>query len=268
MFKKSMQIFLAFTLLVSCQYNFLKDASNQSSQEAYINDAVKALDAKDYDTAITILTTKLNVDYRTSNEVRRLTAEAFAGKCGLDTLDFLTGLGDSSSALFKIFTTPLYGVTTDAAYCKAATSKMSEIGVAGARTASDNTFLTVVSMARIGSAINQVLDTSPVGGDGTLEATSCTLTDAQVDEVILGLGFLIENITYVSSSLIGSGATTALTGLTSACTAVGINCSITDGSIIDATLRDTFRDLLNTTEFGVGSVTTGGDPVAIGLACP
>lgn len=266
--KKYLSLFLAFTMLVSCQYNILKDMSNQTSNDAYVNDAIKALDAKDYDTAISILTTKLAADYQSNNEIRRLTAEAYAGKCGLDTLDYFTGLGDGVSALFKIFFQPLVGVAVAPNYCKLATAKMVEIGNAATRTASDNTFLTVVNMARIGANIQSVLDTSPAGGDGTMDATACGMTDAQIDEIILGLGYVVENITYVSASLVGDSATSALGGLTSICQAAGVTCTVTDPTLIDANLRNTFRDLLNTSDYGVGSVATGGNIVAIGLACP
>lgn len=268
MLKVFIFVFLAFNLFVGCQNNILKDMSNQTSNDAYVNDAIKALDSKDYDTAISILTTKIASDYRTNNEIRRLTAEAYAGKCGLDTLSYFTGLGNGVTALFKIFYQPLVGVPVTPLYCNLATAKMLEIGSVSTRTASDNTFLTVVNMARIGAVIQSALDTSPAGGDGTMEATACGMTNAQIDEVILGLGYVIENITYVSASLVGSSATSALNGLTGICQAAGATCTVTDPAMIDNNLRNTFRDLLNTSDFGVGSVATGGNVVAIGLACP
>jgi len=260
-------LFIVFNC--GCAKNILNGLSNEANDEAYINDAVKYLDNKQYDKAIEILTVKISASRRSENQIRRLTAEAYAGRCGLDTLAYLTSIGStSSSALFKIFMSPIVGLAYSGNDCAVATAKIVEIGTLTQRSNSDNVFLTILNMARLGGSIRGVLDTTPTNGDGTLEKTSCNMSNAEVDQVILSLGYVLENFTAVSASLVGGGSLNSINDLLSKCGDLSINCKITDPSIIDNTMRDMFRNLMNTVEFGVGSKVTGGNPALIATACP
>lgn len=259
--------------LPSCNTNIYKDASSKSSESALIEESIKQLDKKEYDKAIEILTTQLSVDKQAEPSVIRLTAEAYAGKCGLDAVEYLNNIqNNTNSAFFSIFYQPTLGVAVQPAECATATSKRIQIGDLSSRSQSDNIFLTILSMFRLGANIQAAVDTIPANGDGVLDTSVCAMTDSQVNQVILSFGFLIENFAAVSSGLVGSGTLASIneivTTINSVCVPLGLQCLVTNENDITDNHRNLFRDLLNTKEYGVGSVVTNGNAIAIGLACP
>lgn len=273
---KNLKIVLLLVLsfaLPSCNMNVYKDASNKKSEAALIEESIKQLDKKEYDKAIEILTTQLSTDKQAEPKVIRLTAEAYAGKCGLDAVEYLNNIqNNTSSAFFALFYQPTLGISVQPAECATATNKRIQIGELNSRSQSDNIFLTILSMFRIGANIQAAVDTSPANGDGVLDSSVCTMTDSQVNQVILSFGFLIENFAAVSSGLVGSGTLASIneivTTINTVCTPLGLQCIVTNENDITDNHRNLFRDLLNTTEYGVGSVVTNGNAIAIGLACP
>lgn len=274
--RTQLKIYVLFVLslaISSCGENIFKDAATKNSEAALIEESIKRLDEKQYDEAIEILTNQISTSRQNDPDILRLTSEAYAGKCGLDAIQYIGNVkNNTSSALFSIFYQPAVGIAVLPAQCSTATSKRVAIGVVGARSQSDNIFLTVLSMFRLGANIQAAVDTSPVNGDGTLDTSVCAMTDGQVDEVILAFGYLIENFAAISSALVGDGALGSINSLINAinsvCSPAGVQCVVTDAADIDPLMRDIFRDLLNTSEYGVGSVVTNGNPIQIGQACP
>ncbi|MGZ3725864.1 MAG: hypothetical protein ACXWQQ_08685 [Pseudobdellovibrio sp.] len=256
-------------LFFSCSGNFLKDVSDKNSDDALIYDAQTAVNAQDYDTAINILTVKLSSSGQTRTDAREILASAYAGKCGLNFIDFTTGLSNATSgSAFVLASKPFVGVAVSSSYCLTSLQTLDLIGTTAQRTVNENAFASVVGMVLMGSATRLYTDNSPVNGDGNQDAAniSCSLTDPQIDEIILGYGYMSQNFSALSSQ-IGSASST-FSGSISTCQSVaGASCQITNAASIDSTIRDTMRDLLNTSQYGVGTF-DGSNPANIPNSCP
>ncbi len=261
--------FITVFFLFSCTGNLLRDMADQDTDDALIFDAQTAVNAQDYDTAIDILTNKLSSSGQVKEQARELLASAYAGKCGLNFIDFTDGLANSTSgSAFTLSAQPFVGVAVSSTFCLSSLQTLDLIGPTEQRTVDQNAFASVVGMVLMGSATRLYTDNNPTNGDGVQDAVdiSCSLTDAQVDEIVLGYGYMSKNFSALSSQ-IGSASST-FSGSISTCQSVaGSSCEITNPASIDNTIRDTMKDLLNTTQYGVG-VEDGSNPVNIPTACP
>lgn len=274
MFKKFLKIIIigsACCFQLSCTENVFAGLSSTTTDEGLFNDARAALNKGDYQTAIDIILNDISSDGRAKSEAKELLAGGYAGKCGLNFVDFITSLsGTTGTSAFAIVSSPFVGKTVDPASCLLALNTMQTIGPASTRTVSQNVFAAIAGMSLMGTSTRFYTDNVPDGGNGLQDAVdiSCGLNDAKMDHIILGFGFMVENFSYLSSSQLGSSAT-AITDIITMCSTVGGSaCNITNPADITPTLRTAFRKLLNTQEYGVGAVVTSNNPVLIALACP
>lgn len=260
---------ITFFFLLSCEGNFLREISDRDTDAALLFDAQTAINSLDYDSAINILTNQLSSSAQTKSEARELLASAYAGKCGLNFIDFTTGLSEATSgSAFSLASQPFVGVEVNATYCLTSLQTLDLIGTNAERTVDQNAFASVVGMVLMGSATRLYTDNNPVNGDGAQDAAdiSCSLTNDQIDEIILGYGYMAQNFSALSSQ-IGSASST-FSGSISTCESVaGSVCQITNPASIDATLRDTMKDLLNTTQYGIGTFDANSE-ILIPTACP
>ena len=124
-------------------------------------------------------------------------------------------------------------------------------------------------MVLMGSSTRLYTDDAPIGGDGLQDVVdiSCSLTDAQMNNVILGYGYMSQNFDALTSQL-GSSSSTTISDTIAVCSAIaGAACSNTDPALITTLMRDTMKDLMNTTQYGVGTA-DGSNPALIPVACP
>mgnify|MGYP001579266345 FL=1 len=152
--------------------------------------------------------------------------------------------------------------------CLSALQTLDLIGSNTERTANQNAFAAVVGMVLMGSATRLYTDDNPVHGDGSEDAlnASCGLTNAQVDNVILGYAYMAQNFAALSGQ-IGDSSSTTVSDSINICNAIaGGACSNTDPAQITDFMRDTMRDLMNTVEYGVGTA-DGSNPLLIPVAC-
>lgn len=267
------RFFLIFVLTtLGCSQNFFNDVSSKSGDDALLFDAKTAVNNQDYQTAIDIIKTKMSLSGQTRADAKEVLASGYAGKCGLNFVTFVNGLSTAvSGSAFILLSTPFVGVVVDPASCLTALNTLESIGTTSARTNDENAFAAIIGMSLMGSAVRLYTDIIPTNGDSTQDAPniSCGLTDPQVDYVVLGFGFMSQNFNYLSTSQLGSSSQTTLNGVINICTNVaGSACTITNPASITPQIRDTIRDLLNTTDYGVGTVVTNGNPIAIAGACP
>lgn len=258
---------------ISCSQNIFTDASSsKTSDESLIKQARMAIDKQDYQTAIEILTLQLSTSGQATEEAKQVLAYGYAGKCGFNFLNYMNSLSTATSgSAFTILKTPFVGTVVEPNSCLSALTQINSIAPSAQRTNDQNVFAAFVGMALMGSATRLYTDESPSTGDGTIDSATiaCDLTDAQVDLIILGFGFMSENFTYLSAAQLGSSSQSTLNTFMSTCNTVsGGACAFTDPALITAPLRIAIKNLLNTTEYGVGSVVTAGNPILIGLACP
>jgi len=270
---------LVFTLVnlfcFGCNQNLMGDLASKTSDDYFYEEATKANNAQNYDGAIIIITEKMSARYQGYAKAKELLASAYAGKCGLNFLNYVDSLSKTTAtAPFLFMMTPFVGVSTDVNYCKLAISTMESIGASAYRTSGQNMFVAILGLSLMGTGLRQNADKTPALGDGTADVNLCTtVTDSQIEDVIIGFGYFTLNIGFVSASLIGSGSLSALTNLNSVCTTqAGVSCTVTDPSGLSAPTRTAlgafFRRLLNTSQYGIGTYDIAGDDTKIALACP
>jgi hypothetical protein len=253
--------FFLSTMNLSCAGNFYKATAQKETSPALVEAARNALDLLDYDTAITsllLLQTKDLTSYMTCktdlgirNCPRELLAGAYAGRCGFTLLPFSASISSSTGAVFKFLMNSFTSVNVVPADCYKAQQVM-ETFTAAELTADQKLFLALLGMAKMGTYLRSSADTDK---DGVTDATfdSCStskISDADVKQVITGMGLFI---TYSASLSSTGSATSSLTTISTLCTGLGINCSITDpnSSSITTSIVDTFRDLIKSTDYGV-----------------
>lgn len=267
-FLKFIFIFLTAT---SCSKNIYKASASTDSDDSLLVDAKAAVNAFSYQSAIDIITLQMTAAGQGAVSTKEVLASAYAGKCGLNFVMFLDSLSHATSGTgFGLMMTPYVGIVADPDSCLLALNTLETIGTSAQRTANENAFAAVVGMSLIGSQVRTAVDVAPTNGDGTIDGSVCAMTNAQVDKVILGLGHMIQNFSYLTVSQLGGSSQTAINGIINVCTSIpGItSCTIIDPAQITQPLRDTMLDLLNTDDYGVGAVHTAGNPVAIAGACP
>ncbi len=265
-------IFLFFILAFSCSQNFLQDLSSTDPDLVYYEKALNAVNIEDYDKAITILTTQVSLAGQTFPKMRELLASAHAGKCGLNFIEYTSKLAaqTTGSAMFNLMS-PFVQIVVDPASCRTALRTIELIGPTNLRTTNQNIFASITGMVLIGAGLRGYADIAPPLGDGAADINLCTgFTDAQVDDIIIGFGFFNKNFSAVSSSVIGSFSSTNFGDVANLCTAAvgAAACTVTDPANITAPMRDAFRDLINTKEYGIGAYMTGGNPAAVPMSCP
>lgn len=258
------------TLQLSCSENVFSGLASKSSDDALLIDARTALNHQDYQVAIDIILNKMSSDARAKTEAKELLAGGYAGKCGLNFLSFIDSLSHAGvGTAFILTATPFVGVVADPPSCLLALNTMESIAPSASRTLSQNVFAAIAGMSLMGTATRLYTDNTPANGDGTQDSVgvSCSLTDAQVDHVILGFGFMAENFSNLGSSQLGANSAT-FSDIINLCSSLGSSCNVTKESDITPTLRTVFRKILNTTEYGIGTIVTSGNPLLIGTACP
>lgn len=267
-------IFVIITLSVagfSCSRNILTDASSKTTDADYLLLAKQALNAEKYDEAILFITQKMTAGGQSQVESREVLASSYAGKCGLNFINYTNALSQQATgSAFKILMMPFVGKAVSPQDCKTSLNTMELIGSTSERTQNQNIFVAVVGMVLIGSASRGYADLNPSLGDGTADVNICTgVTDTQIDDIIIGFGFMSKNFSALSSSLIGAASQSTLNQVINTCTTVaGETCQITDPAQITVNVRNTVRDLMNTQEYGIGGYMTGGNDLLLPGSCP
>lgn len=268
--KKMLLIFISVSTLAGCSINFFREMADKNTDEALLYDAQKAVNNQDYDTAIDIINNQLGGSARVTTEAREILASAYAGKCGLNFLEFVDGLANASAGTaFQLASSPFVGTPVQSSFCLQSLQTIDLIGTNAERTVDQNAFASVVGMVLMGSATRLYTDNTPVDGDGISDAPdiSCSLTDDQIDEVVLGYGYMSSNFAALGSQLGDTSGDTFSDSITACESVAGSACEITDPADITPVIRDTMRDLLNTQQFGVGSFDASNNAL-IPAACP
>ena len=271
MFKRFPLFFIIFIFSFGCSNNLLNELGNKNSDEALLFDAQTYVNAQQYQSAIDVITQRVSASARQSVEAREILASAYAGKCGLNFIDYTAGLAAATSgSAFTLVSAPFVGAAVDPASCLLSLQTLDLIGSNAARSDHQNAFAAVVGMVLMGSATRYYTDDTPVNGDGAQDAidVSCTLTDAQIDNVILGYAYMAQNFTALSASQIGDSSSSTISDSITICNSIaGSTCTNTDPALITTPMRDTMKDLLNTVEYGIGTA-DGSTALLIPAACP
>lgn len=262
---------LIFSIIVSsCTNNILSEFGSKSSDDALLFDAETAINAQSYDEAVDIITQRVSATGQLTAKARELLASAYAGQCGLNFIEYTTGLADATSgSTFTLVSAPFVGKAVSPNSCLLSLQTLDLLGTNAQRTASQNSFAAVVGMVLMGSSTRLYTDDNPANGDGSEDApnSSCSLTNAQMDNIILGYAYMAQNFAALSGQIGNSSSTTVSDSITICNTIAGGACSNTDPAQISDLMRDTMRDLMNTSQYGVGTA-DGSNPLLIPFACP
>ena len=221
---------LILTTAMSCSANIYTSISDQNTEQALLENAVKAINNGDYDSAIEYIG-RITSSFRRDPKVSKTAAAAYAGKCGLNFFDMVTTITAVTAdtplmMMMKAFQT----VTVTPSSCNTAQLEIeNKYGMTSAARPTDiNLFLAILGMAKMGTYLRSLAD---VNQDAVVDAgfadacTVGTITDANTIEVGTGLGLLLDNITSLTASVAGNAAITALAALQLVC---GAPCVITD----------------------------------------
>ena len=258
-------------LLFSCNGNLFTELSSKTGDEDYIFLAQKYVDQMQYDSAINVITTQLSAVAQNGVKAREILASSYGGKCGLNFIDYTGKLAaQATGSSFYILMSPFIGVVVQPQFCRTALDTMELIGTTESRTVNQNAFVAVLGMVLMGTALRGYADIAPALGDGTADVDLCVgVTNAQIDDVVIGFGYMSKNFSALSSSLIGGNSSTSLNAVINSCSTIaGSSCQITDEAAITAPVRDTVRDLVQTAEYGIGTYATGGNDLLVPGACP
>ena len=260
-------IFTVQIFLQGCSQNILNEVGNKNSDEALLFDAQTAVNAQQYDNAISILTQRVSASGQQSTRAREVLASGYAGKCGLNFINYVTALSTSvSGSTFVLVSGPFVTVPVSPDSCLSALQTLDLIGTNAQRTTNQNAFASIVGMVLMGSATRLYTDDAPVNGNGLQDVVdaSCALTDVQINKIILGYGYMAQNFSAISSQIGASSSTTISDSITTCTALAGASCSNTDPAQITVQMRGAMRDLMNTSQYGVGTA----NPLLITDACP
>ena len=225
-----MGIAFSFTMVMSCSANILTDFSNKTTEEAYLENALKAINIGDYDGALGYLNS-ITSGYRHDPKVSKAAAAAYAGKCGLNFFNMVTTISTATvdtplMMLMKAF--QLVNVTPLSCDMSQYEIEIKYGTTSASRPADINLFMSILGMAKMGTYLRALADTDQdtIVDPGFADAcTVPTISDANTIEIGTGLGLVLDNITALTAALAGNGAIVALQALQAAC---GANCTITD----------------------------------------
>lgn len=268
--------FFSGLFMTSCGPNALSGLGSESSDEYYLEEALKANNAQSYDQAINILLNKLSSGGKSTIKAKELLAGAYAGKCGFNFINYTTALSavSGTTTAFGTAMKPFVGVQTTPSYCLSALQTMDTLGTPGQRTANQNAFTSITGLVMMGASLRTYADASPVNGDGVMDGanficSAANVSNDKMDDIIVGFGYFSTNFAYVSASLLGSSSFSSLNDIVTMCNSVsGVTCSVTNKANVSSATRDTIRDFINTTEYGIGSYVSGGTVSGVVNACP
>ena len=269
---KFVSIVVAFFFCNSCGVNYLRDLSDKNTDAAKLEDAKKSINSNpsDYDAAIAKILS-MSSEAQGTLEVKKILAGAYAGKCGLNFLSFIKGLTTDPSAPTSLFEKLMIAMRTqvpDLPSCTQAENLVVSLGSAANRPSNVNFFFAIYGFAKVGLFLRSFADPD---ASGTVEAPfdSCSpaqFPDNAVNQVITGLGIAFENISTILSVISNSAFGTEILDFQAQCEAIlgAGNCSVTDTSLINGTMRDLMRDVLKSELFGIESCP---NPVVTMAAC-
>lgn len=226
-------------LSFGCGGNIFQLTAKKDTSEAIYQDARNALNKSELDVAITnlmTLSTKDPVFYLRCEKIdgikicpREDLAGAFASKCGLDFVNFVSSLANSSGSVFLFFMKKFQNVTVYPEFCYEAQKVIETFGVlSGSRTSEQNLFMAILGMAKMGTYLRSAADTNQDGEVDSLynSCESASISTDYLRQVISGMGLVIDNLAAISA--VQSGNSSALTDLDSIKNTCGSTCSITD----------------------------------------
>lgn len=214
--------FLIITLVANSCSNPFTPFSNSSTDSAIYEDAIKASNASQWDTAIQKFES-LTASFLDRREVRFNYAKALAGRCGYDFINFIDAVSNADfsgpSTVFSLLLAMWGNRQVTPYFCSASEAQVkiiwSDLASIDDRTISEKFFMAFLSLAKMGMYLRVKADVTQNNGlgDGTVDGgvSACTpanpetellrFSDAEIREVITGLALFILNLTAIGSAV-------------------------------------------------------------------
>ena len=242
--------FLIFSLLqLSGCANIFRGPSSKTTDEVYFEDAQKAMDTLSWDLAITNFKS-ISPDFASRRDVIEAWAGTYAGKCGLDFIGYFTALSNASlagSTFFLFLMKAFDGKIISPQYCTLAQAKMEEISKNPAnRTASENLFMAILGMVKIGVYLKTNADPTDTGAPAPAFDSCTSFPVADNNEIVTGLGLITSNLVYLTAALASGSISGALTSVNTACGLSPGVCGKTDAATVTASDRKIIDAFLKT----------------------
>ena len=223
-FKGKIKILILAPLvwLSSCGDNaFEPFAQNSTTDEAVMYDVETLMNDQDYAGVITKITAQTTA-FQARTDVMEYLTEAYLGKCGFQFLDFFSYFGGvSDNQLFRKFSYAFSERAVSPSDCYTAQLKAEELSSSSEK---KTMLLLFIGMAKFGTYLRASLDVdgSAGNGNGVAEKSACTtanISDANMKQVITGLGLILQNFAGLIGDLLGADTSTAITTFLADCEA-------------------------------------------------
>lgn len=242
--------------LTGCS-NIYAPLANRDTDEARFEEAMKLLNKAQYDAAVAQFES-LSGDFMRRVDVRQYYAGALAGKCGYSMAGFVSFLSSadfSTSPFFKSLMNQFTGRPVAPEHCTAAENVIKSIWAEQTPTASQQFFMVILSMSKIGAYLrakadvdgtDDLGDDAPDGSFNVCNSSPANFTDDEVKEVVTGFSLMLMNIGGFLGSMSGGTADT-IDDINTACGLLSPNpCATTEADAVDAGMIAMMRNILNT----------------------
>lgn len=263
--------------------NTFSSLANKTSDDAIYEDVLKLVDEKDWTDALTEIAT-LSAAKKSERDVIQTWAGIYAGQCCLDFITYFDTISSASltgSTIFRYLMNAFTQKAITPAACLLAQTKMEEISTDPTlRTQSENLFMAILGMVKVGVYLRSNADKDSTGGlgDGSPDAgyNSCqtaSISDADVKQVITGVGLVTSNLSALTAVIPSGDIGGAMSSIASSC---GTTCGKTDSTTVTATDITLVRDLLRTGpsttdttyQLGVDDACNASDALTLLGCCP
>ena len=298
-------LFLRMTLSIligcaslSCSVNILDPFAKKDTDLALFEEAKIEMNKGSYSSAIDLFD-QMSSDFLSEDRVVPYYASAYAGRCGLDFLDFLDALENlGSSTLFAMLMSNYSGGTvaekeSDIADCEQAITIIEGAGsIAAARDDDLNLLLSFIALVKIGKILARFADDAAgdtEDNDGTVDSNwdACTDGDPAADpdpendtqffpesdvrEYGAALIKMLNSLSAVSSVTVGADSLTTITSVCTTLTGIsatfGDICNKTDPTAFTADEVRGLRSLVyEGVDLGLGNCAIG-PPNGLGDGC-
>lgn len=269
-FKFLLIIFLSPFFSSCTGNNAFTQFSNQTTDEALYQEALKKIDQLAWAQAIDIIENQISAGYQQRTNVRESLMGAYAGKCGLSFVTLIDGLSTATGGIFSMALGTFGGIVVDTASCDSAVQILQSFGTSTERTQNQNFYAAILGLAKLGVNLHATLDQETSGaGDGTVDVgwdscqepattTLLQLTDAEVKKAITGVGLIFENVaTLVATMGAANAGVSSLDAAKTECESLAGagNCTITDenSAAITPEMIRFFRRMISSSSLGFGT---------------
>ncbi len=252
--KKIIFLLLSTVIFSSCK-NILESTGRKNTEEAVFYRAKMSLNERDYTMAIRLLES-LGAPFLAQREVALVFASAYSGRCGLEFVNLvesLTNLGSDNLFPFLMDAFP-GGTDSRITDCIASEEILNDLGDYTVRLSDENVLMGFSSLTKVGTILSRYVDTD---SDGVADPgfDHCDLTmfpDSAVREIGTGMANAILSISAVATDI----SSDTLTDITEYCqldSNLNVFCTNTESSAYSALEVRVLRQLLGSTDLGVGN---------------